>query len=505
MRTCLPAAALLASSLSCFAANPKPTAPPPAPFGPVPTARQIQWHEMEQYAFAHFSVNTFADKEWGFGNEQEAVFNPTAFDAGQIVRAAKSAGMKGLILTAKHHDGFCLWPAKSTPHNITASPYKKGKGDIVREMADACKQEGLKFGVYVSPWDRNHADYGGPGYVQAYHAQIRELATGYGPIFEMWFDGASGGSGFYGGKGGSRRIDYNTYYGWKEIRAMIRELQPDCAIWCGQYAESNRLHWADSRWGGSEGGDVGEPCWNAVDSKVMNAGEMWSQGRRNGDLWCPAEGDVSIRPGWFWHESQNGQVKSPEKLMEIYLSCVGRGANLILNMPPDRRGQLHENDLASLKGYGDHLRQTFAVNLAADAKMQASNTRSHDGLADPFYGPQRLVDADRWSAWVTDDDVHTAEAIMELAGEKTFNLIRLREDIRLGQRVEGVTVDAWDAQAGGAWKEIAKAQSVGANRLWRVPKTTAGKLRLQVTRSPVAPALSDFGLFMEPEFEALKR
>lgn len=463
---------------------------------------------MQQYAFVHFTVNTFTDKEWGDGSEKEAVFNPSAFDAGQIVRGAKSAGLKGLILTAKHHDGFCLWPTKSTPHNISASPYKNGKGDIVREMADACKQEGLKFGVYVSPWDRNHADYSGPGYVQAYHAQIRELVTEYGPIFEMWFDGANGGKGYYGGKGGSRKIDYNTYYGFKEIRAMIRELQPDCVVWSGEYKEDGRMYWGDSRWGGSESGVVGDPCWNAMDSKVAApanekaAVKMLSTGRRDGDLWCPAEGDVSIRPGWFWHESQNGQVKSPEKLMEIYLACVGRGANLILNIPPDRRGQIHENDIASLKGYGEHLRQTFAVNLAASAKTQAGNTRSRNGVANSCYGPERLLDDDPWSAWITDDDVHTPEVVLELAGEKTFDLIRLREDIRLGQRVEGVAVDVWDTKAAGgaAWKEIARAQSVGANRLWRIPKTTAGKVRLRVTQSPVAPALSDFGLFLEPEF-----
>ncbi|MEI6808467.1 MAG: alpha-L-fucosidase, partial [bacterium] len=216
---------------------------------------------------------------------------------------------------------------------------------------------------------------------------------------------------------------------------------------------------------------------------------------------------VSIRPGWFWHESQNGQVKTPEKLMEIYLSCVGRGANLILNIPPDRRGQIHDNDFASLKGYGEHLRATFAVNLASDAKLQASNTRGQNGVVDPFYAAERLLDGDQWSAWVTDDAVHTPELVVELAGEKTFNLIRLREDIRLGQRVEGIAVDVWDtnAKGGPSWKEMSRAESIGANRLWRVPKTAAKKVRVRVTQSPVAPALSDFGLFLEPEFAAKQR
>ena len=466
--------------------------PPPQPFGPVPSERQLRWHELGQYAFVHFGVDTFTDKEWGFGDEKESLFNPSSFDANQIVAAAKAGGLKGLILVAKHHDGLCLWPTKSTTHNISATPYKNGKGDIVKEMSMACKKAGIKFGVYVSPWDRNHREYGRPGYVTAYHQAISELTSNYGPIFEMWFDGASGGTGYYGGQGGSRSISYNTYYGWKEIRAIIRKNQPDCAIWCGQYDEDGRTHWADCRWGGSEEGHVSDPCWNALLSTKSSG---WGTGLRDGDTWCPAEGDVSIRPGWFWHASQDRSVKSPQQLMNIYLSCVGRGANLILNLPPDCRGLIHENDVASLAGYGKHLAETFAQNLAKGAKLEASNVRGNDRS----YGPQKLLDNDMWSAWVTDDAVHTPEVVLELKGEKTFNMIRLREDIRLGQRIEGVAVDAF---VDGSWKELAAAQSVGAIRLWRVPKTTTTKVRIRVTKSPVCPALSDFGLFLEPEFDA---
>jgi alpha-L-fucosidase len=466
---------------------------PPKPYGAAPNLRQLKWHEMEMYAFVHFGPDTFNDVEWGSGAEKVTDFNPTDLDAGQVVRAAKAGGMKGLILTAKHHDGFCLWPSKFTEHCIKNSKWKNGKGDVVREFADACRKEGIKFGVYISPWDRNHAEYGRAGYVEYYKNQIRELLTNYGPIFEMWFDGANGGDGYYGGEGGKRNVDYNTYYDWKGIRAIIRELQPDCAVWCGQYRDDDKIVYADCRWGGSEGGDVGDPCWNTMDSKKLITGiPDCQQGHRNGDAWCGAEGDVSIRPGWFYHANQDTQVKSPEHLMGIYMSCVGRGTNLILNMPPDKRGQLHENDVASLKLFGAHLEKTFSNNVAKDAKFQASNIRGGDGVT---YGPQKLTDADPWSAWITEEDVKTAEVVLELGKEQTFNLIRLREDIRLGQRVDEVAVDVWTH---GAWKEVAKAQSIGAMRLWKIEETKTDKVRLRVTKAAACPAISDFGLFFEP-------
>jgi alpha-L-fucosidase len=485
----------------------------PEPFGPVPSARQLKWHEMGMYAFCHFCVNTFTGQEWGSGGEKPEIFNPKEFDADQIVGAVKAGGLKGLILTCKHHDGFCLWPTKSTPHNISASPYKNGKGDIVREMAEACKRADIKFGVYVSPWDRNNPEYGRPGYVKVYHQQIKELLTGYGPLFEVWFDGANGGDGYYGGAGGARKIHAATYYGWDATWDMVRRYQPQAII----YSDVG----PDVRWVGNEAGCAKDPCWATYTPHVRgfkptNTGSPLSRydawgcvnyeegehGHRDGRYWLPAEVDVSIRPGWFWHQEQNQQVRSPQNLMEIYMASVGLGQGMNLNIPPNRRGLADDNDVASLKAFGKHLRRTYKVNLAHGAELKASEVRGGDAAG---YGPQKLLDDDPWSAWVTDDHwtSHSAAVELALAGEKTFNFIRLREDIRLGQRVEGVAVDVWDAKAkngDGDWREIAKAESIGACRLWRVPRTTTTKVRLRVVKSPVAPALSDFGLFLEPDF-----
>ena len=296
-------AILVASSPAAFA----PAAEPPAPYGPVPSARQLRWHELEFYGFLHFTVNTFTDKEWGYGDESPAVFNPTDFDADQIVGAAKAAGMKGLILTAKHHDGFCLWPSKLTEHSVKNSPWRDGKGDVVREIADACRRHGLTFGVYLSPWDRNHADYGRPDYLDYYRNQLRELMTGYGPLFEVWFDGANGGDGYYGGAREKRTIDRRTYYDWENTRQIVRDLQPDAVM----FSDAG----PDVRWVGNENGIAGDPCWATLNRDDFAPGEAdearLNPGDRPGTHWLPAECDVSIRPGWFYHASEDAKVKTP--------------------------------------------------------------------------------------------------------------------------------------------------------------------------------------------------
>lgn len=490
--------ALLPVGAAEFPAQPKATAP--KPFGATPNAVQVKHAERAFYAFCHFTVDTFTDREWGSGGESESTFNPTAFDADQIVKAIKASGAKGVILTAKHHDGFCLWPTPTTEHDIAASPYKNGKGDVVREMADACKRNGFEFGIYVSPWDRNHQTYGTPEYPAVYHKQIEELTTQYGKLFEIWFDGANGGTGYYQGKVGpveskdvnhARRIDATTYYQWPAIEKLLAKTQPEIIV----YSDVG----PGVRWVGNEHGHAPDPCRATI---TFRPGETWGKVRQDvlhtgtlhGETWLQAETDVSIRPGWFWHASQNGAVRSPENLMELYLASVGHGTTFNLNVPPDRRGLVHENDVESLRQFGEHLHQTFDENLAQGATFNASNVRGKD----PYYGPERLLDDDLWSAWVSDDEVKTPEVTVQLKGEKEFNMIRLREDIRLGLRVEGVAVDAF---VDGAWQELAKTESVGSCHLWRVPRTRASQVRIRVTKAEVPPALSDFGLFLEPEFD----
>jgi len=463
---------------------------PPPPYGAVPSSRQLQWHELEMYGFLHFSVNTFTDLEWGNGNEPESVFSPTDFDADQIVGAVKAGGLKGLILTAKHHDGFCLWPSKFTEHSVKNSPWKGGKGDLVKEISDACRRHGLQFGVYLSPWDRNHAEYGRPGYITYFRNQLRELLTGYGPLFEVWFDGANGGYGYYGGKGGRRGIDRKSYYDWPTTWQMIRDLQPGACIWSDAGP--------DVRWVGNESGRAGDPCWATVTADDWCPGKapgnFLYSGMRDGKSWIPAEVDVSIRPGWFYHTNQDARVRSPENLMKIYFESVGRGASLLLNIPPDRRGRIHENDAKSLKEFGARLDALFACNLAAGATITASNVRGGDAR----FVPANVLDGKRDTYWSTDDGVKTPELVLRLNKPVTFNVVALREYLPLGQRIEGIAIDA---KVNGVWKLIGQATSIGACRLLRVPKTMASEVRLRITAAPVCPALAEFGLYRDASGE----
>jgi len=327
----------------------------------------MAWHALEFYGFIHFTVNTFTDKEWGYGDESPMLFNPTDFDADQIAGSARMAGMKGLVLTAKHHDGFCLWPSAYTEHSVKNSPWRNGRGDVVREMADACRRQGLRFGVYLSPWDRNHADYARPEYLTYYRNQLRELLTGYGPLFTVWFDGANGGDGYYGGAREQRRIDNRTYYDWPNTWALIRELQPMAAL----FSDAG----PDFRWVGNESGIAGDPCWATLNAEGRHPGgtsQGLNSGERPGTHWIPAECDVSIRPGWFYHADQDNRVKTRDQLLEIYYASVGRGCCLNLNLPPDRRGRIHENDVAVLRAFRATLDNTFETDLARKGHLHAA-------------------------------------------------------------------------------------------------------------------------------------
>ncbi len=459
------------------------SAEPPAPYGAVPTEPQVQWQRMEYYGFVHFGINTYTDREWGYGDENPKLFNPGDFNADPIVKLFKDAGMKGMILTSKHHDGFCLWPTKTTSHNITKTPWKNGKGDLVKDFSAACKKYGIKFGTYISPWDRNHADYARDSYLKAYYGQITEMLDGrYGDIFEMWFDGANGGDGYYGGARETRKIP-EGYYNFPKVVEMIRKLQPNCIIWGAGTV-------GDARWGGSEQGHVGYPHWATLDSvKGGNA----AHGFAHGDRWVPAEGDTSIRHGWFWHQSANNSVKTPDKLLQVWLDCVGRGANLILNVPPDKDGHIYHADAEALMGFKELRDRMYAHDFALGAKAKASNIRGNDKQ----FGPEKMFDADIETYWTTDDGVNTPSVEITLAKPATFDLVRVREQIRLGQRVETFKVEAW---VDGAWKEIIDGKTIGNQVILptRDGRVTTDKLKLTITSCPAVPCISEFSLLLRP-------
>ncbi len=466
---------------------------PPKPFGATPSERQLAWHQMQFTAFLHFTVNTFTDKEWGYGDEDPNIFQPTRFDADAIALSLKDAGVAGFILTCKHHDGFCLWPTKTTEHSIRASSWKGGQGDVVRELSDAARRAGLKFGVYLSPWDRNNPNYGTPRYIDIYRQQLTELLTQYGPIFEVWHDGANGGDGFYGGAREKRTIDKKSYYDWPKTWELVRSLQPQAVIFSDVGP--------DVRWVGNERGIAGDPCWAAYDPVGADGGpaspgdvreKESPTGTRNGSRWLPAECDVSIRPGWFWHEGENARVKAPAQLIDLYYKSVGRGANLLLNVPPNRLGRLQEEDIASLKGLKSYLDSTFDRDLALKAKIIASNVRGKDAAYEAFH----LVDGQPGTAWATDDDVRIADATLDFPRGVTFRLIAVKEDIRFGQRVDGFAVE----RLGGTnWEQVAQGTSIGPRRYIRLDQpVTASRLRLRVTHASASPVLTQFSLFSEP-------
>jgi len=364
---------------------------------------------------------------------------------------------------------------------VKNSPFRGGKGDVLREVSDACRRQGLEFGVYLSPWDRHHPDYGRPAYITYYRNQLRELMSDYGPIFEVWFDGANGGDGYYGGTRETRHIPPD-YYDWPGTWRIVRDLQPDTVIWSDAPG-------ADVRWCGNEEGFVRDPCWATMPPEGTASTLESEQGVRGGSVWWPAEVDVSLRPGWFWHASEDDQVKSPARLMRLYDESVGRGANLILNLPPDRRGRIPEPDAANLRQWQQALSARFATDLAAGAKASASNVRG--GVSRFAAGNVRDGRAD--SYWGTDDGVVAADLVLDLGAPRVFDTVRLREFLPLGQRVGDFALDVGDA---GAWREIARSAAIGPQKLVRLLQpVTAAKLRLRIETAAACPAITEVALF----------
>ncbi|MEW6236504.1 MAG: alpha-L-fucosidase, partial [Candidatus Omnitrophota bacterium] len=480
--------AFILIGLSPLIGNTEPNSPLPL-CPPLPTAQQLAWQGLEYIAFAHFGVNTFTDREWGEGTEDPAIFNPTEFDAHQWVKTLQDAGMKLLILTAKHHDGFCLWPSQYTEHCVKNTPWRGGKGDVVREISDACREGGVKLGIYLSPWDRHEPSYGdSPVYNEHFKNQLRELLSNYGDIAEVWFDGACG----EGPNGKKQVYDFEGYY------KVIRELQPNAVI---------AIMGPDVRWVGNESGVARETEWSvqtvspesnsqahtgvnpASFNKTVVTGSwrfLSDKPHEEGPLaWYPAECDVSIRPGWFYHAKEDNKVKSLEQLLDIYYQSVGRNSVLLLNLPPDRRGLIHENDAARLRELRRVLDDTFKTDLALHGSAAADNVRGYDSQ----YGPACAVDGLSGTYWAADDGVMAAQLVFDLHAKKTFDVAMLQEPVWLGQRIAEFKLEA---ETKDGWKEIAQGTTIGYKRLMRFPAVSASRVRLKILQSRACPAINNF-------------
>lgn len=440
---------------------------------------------MELNAFVHFSMNTFTDKEWGYGDDSPSLFNPTQLDANQWAQTLKKAGFKNMILTAKHHDGFCLWPSAYTDYSVKNSSWQNGKGDVVKDAAAACKKAGIHFGIYLSPWDRHQSTYGTQEYIAYYRNQLKELFSHYGPVFEMWFDGANGGDGYYGGAKEKRRIDGRTYYDWPQTLAMVKNIQP------------NVLFFSDAgpslRWCGNEKGLAGETNWNTINVDTLFAGKpnienLLNTGLPDGNKWVPAEVDVSIRPGWFYHQKEDADVKSPERLFQLYLTSVGRGSTLLLNVPPDRRGLFHETDVKALLGFRKLLDERFKINLAKSAAIKASSVRGNAAT----FSVANLIDNNKQTYWATNDNVTSATIELNWNAAQKISYVVLQEYIRLGQRIKSFSVDAW---VDNNWHKVASATTIGYKRILQLQPVQTTKLKINIEEAKACPILSEIAVY----------
>ncbi len=453
----------------------------------VPTPRQLRWQQLELTAFFHFGVNTFTGNEWGTGKEDPAIFNPTKLDAGQWVKTMKDAGFRQVIITAKHHDGFCLWPTKTTEHSVKNSPLKKGKGDVVKEVADACKKQNVGFGVYLSPWDMNAPAYGTNKYNDFFVRQLTELLTNYGKVDEVWFDGAKGAN------AKDQEYDFDRWY------KLIRKLQPEAVI---------AIMGPDVRWVGTETGVGRAMEWSVVPTNTLDVktiaensqkdmvfkpqGDMMgddlgSRGKlkkATGLVWYPAETDVSIRPGWFYHSAQDGQVKTIKHLNDIYFTSVGMNSVLLLNVPPNKEGLISNYDVKALQEWTKLRKEIFSYNLLKGATVLCSN-----GI-----NTKNILDNNDATHFTTKGKDTTATIIFNLQQSTTFNILSLQENIRVGQRVEKFSVYYDD---NGTWKKFTEGTTIGYKRLLRFDNVTTKKIKLEIESSRLNPTIAEVGIYLQ--------
>ena len=458
---------------------------PPEPILPVPEPKQVEWQQMETYAFIHFGLNTFNDREWGYGDTDPKTFNPTNLDCEQWAQTLVKAGMKGVILTAKHHDGFCLWPFEGTEYSIKNSPWKNGKGNVVKELSEACKKYGLKFAVYLSPWDRHQANYGTPEYLPYFYAQLHDLLTNYGPVFEVWFDGANGGDGWYGGAKDIRTIDRKNYYNYPRIYEMLDSIQPQAII----FSDGG----PGCRWVGNEKGFAGATNWSFLRKGEVHPGYDKSYelqyGHPDGNQWVPAECDVSIRPGWFYHPEEDDRVKSPDQLVDLYYRSVGHNATLLLNFPVDRRGLIHPVDSANAVRFHEMIQQQLKTNLVAGMIPKVSNARGGDFVA------SALTDDNFNTYWATEDGVTTADIEFSFDTPTRMNRMMLQEYIPLGQRVKAFVVEYLDKDTWLPVKLNEETTTIGYKRLLRFETVETKGIRIRITDARGPLCLSNVGVY----------
>ncbi len=434
------------------------------PFSPFPSKRQIEWYHREKTAFFHFGINTFTGNEWGEGTDSPELFCPDRLDCRQWIRTIRAAGFRAAILTAKHHDGFCLWPSAYTDYSVKNSPYRDGKGDIVKEFTDACREYGIKAGIYLSPWDRHEKSYGSARYDDYYAGQLEELMTGYGKIYECWWDGA-----------GSTEAKYD----WARWAYIVRNLQPDCVI----FGSLGATDFVETRWIGNEHGAAAGDCFAAIDPKALreeNTGEL-NTGRPDGARFLPAEADMSIRPGWFWHEEQNAQVKTPGELFRYWFTSVGSNAGMLLNLPPNRHGLLERQDIVSLLESERLERATFSYSFAAGAEVSADTGEGADRI---------LSDDETFFAAAETEAVLS----LKLLREEWFDCLLLSEKIEYGQRITDFSVEAF---CGGKWVSVLEGKSVGYKRAAYFDRVSTDLLRIRL-RGSAAPVLRFFGIYRLP-------
>ena len=458
---------------------------PPEPILPVPEPKQVEWQQMETYAFIHFGLNTFNDREWGYGDTDPKTFNPTNLDCEQWAQTLVKAGMKGVILTAKHHDGFCLWPFEGTDYSVKNSPWKNGQGNVVKELSEACKKYGLKFAVYLSPWDRHQANYGTPEYLPYFYAQLRDLLTNYGPVFEVWFDGANGGDGWYGGAKDIRTIDRKNYYNYPRIYEMLDSIQPQAII----FSDGG----PGCRWVGNEKGFAGATNWSFLRKGEVHPGydknyEL-QYGHPDGNQWVPAECDVSIRPGWFYHPEEDDRVKSPDQLVDLYYRSVGHNATLLLNFPVDRRGLIHPVDSANAVRFHEMIQQQLKTNLVAGMTPKVSNERGGDFVA------SALTDDNFDTYWATEDGVTTADIEFSFDTPARMNRMMLQEYIPLGQRVKAFVVEYLDKDTWLPVKLNEETTTIGYKRLLRFETVETKGIRIRITDARGPLCLSSVGVY----------